>query len=236
MNSFTRHSRSGLEFDRAVSILSNTGWLKDRSPSARDLILSCGRIRRHAANETIYHVGDPADGLHGLVEGGVQITLPSDDGTDFVGHREDAGFWIGDLALFAEQKRLVSVFTTRPSLTLFLPQPRLLSLVSAHPELFRDFYALSHANTAIALRLLANLSVSNSEKRLSLRLLHYAEITQDQDGWIKIPQEMLARMVAVSLPTLQRILRRLGDQGLVEVGYSRLRVLDRERLVTACQD
>jgi CRP/FNR family cyclic AMP-dependent transcriptional regulator len=41
-------------------------------------------------------------------------------------------------------------------------------------------------------------------------------------------------MVALSLPTLQRVLRRLQDGGLIELGYGRIRILDRRGLLSLC--
>lgn len=235
MTSFPGRTDQEFDLNRARTVLSETGWLAGRSPQARAAILSCGRLRRFAAGQTIYRLHEPADGLYGIVEGLISILCPSDDGNIFEGHRAEPGYWIGDLALFADQRRLVSIVAVQPTVTLYLPQARLFALVSANPALFRDFYALTHANMEILLRLMANLAISNSDIRLALRLLQFAEQCTDPGGWINIAQDDLARMVAVSLPTLQRSLRRLSDQTLIEVGYGKVRVLDAVRLHEACQ-
>jgi Mn-dependent DtxR family transcriptional regulator len=41
-------------------------------------------------------------------------------------------------------------------------------------------------------------------------------------------------MLAMSSPTLQRALKRLSQAGMVEVGYARIRVVDRDRLIRHC--
>lgn len=217
-------------------VLLTTGWLAGRAPAVQSLLMSGAQRRCFEKGEQVYAVGDPADGLYGLISGSFEITLPGDDGVETLVHRADPGFWIGDLALFSEQPRLVSITTTSQTETMFLPQRFIRRMVEVEPALLRDFYDLTHQNTALALRLLANLSVCQSERRLGLRLLHYSELSADDDGWLKLSQDHLASLVAVSLPTLQRILRRFADEGLVELSYRKLRVLDAARLALRCRD
>ncbi len=191
--------------------------------------------RTYGADEALFVQGDPANGIHAVLDGSVKITVPADDGQEFVIHQEGRGFWIGDLALFATAHRLISVVATRPTETLFLPAPRLERLVQDSPDFVRDFYALSHENMQKALRIVANLAVTGTEKRLVLRLLHLDEVTSDAEGWIPVSQEELAAMIAVSAPTLHRALHRLIELDLIEGGYGRLRLKDRRALVASCQ-
>ncbi|MEX0307660.1 MAG: Crp/Fnr family transcriptional regulator [Ruegeria sp.] len=193
-------------------------------------------VRRHyGADEALYLQGDVANGIHAVLDGSVKITVPADDGQEFVIHQEGRGFWIGDLALFATAHRLVSVVTTRPTETLFFPASQLERMVRETPDFIRDFYALTHDNMQKALRIIANLAVTGTEKRLVLRLLHLDEVASDADGWIPVSQEELAAMIAVSPPTLHRALHRLVGLGLIEGGYGRLRLKDRSALISSCQ-
>ncbi len=210
---------------------SKRGWLAGRSENARRLILSCGRVRRYEEGETIYHIGDPPEGLYGLIKGGVIVTIPNDAGTDFAVYQSTNGFWIGDLALFADQVRLVSVVASEDTEVLFLPSRRIQKLVGEHPELIQDFYALSHVNMAIALRLLANMAILDTKKRMAAWLLFSNDGLGENETWIPTSQERLAAMIAVSVPTAQRLLKSLAGLNLVEIGYRRLRVRDRAALV-----
>ncbi|MBO9444997.1 Crp/Fnr family transcriptional regulator [Ruegeria sp. R14_0] len=215
--------------------LLGSGWFGARGARFQSDLLACAIERTFEAEESLYLYGDLANGVYAVLEGAVQITAPADDGQEFVVHRQGGGFWIGDLALFAEARRLVSVVATQTTRTLFFPSPRLDRLVDDNPDYIRDFYALSHENMQTALRIMANLAVTGTEKRLVLRLLHLDEGTAKSDGWIVISQEELAAMVAVSQPTLHRNLHRLADAGLIELGYGRVRLKDRRQLIASCQ-
>lgn len=215
--------------------LQNTGWFQERPAAFQADLAACGIAKSVDAGETLYHFGDPANGIYAILSGGVQITAPADDGQEFVLHREGAGFWIGDLALFAGALRLVSVITTQATQAVFFPNTRIMRMVQNNPEYIRDFYALTHDNMQTALRIMANLAVTGTEKRLVLRLLHLDEGTAKNEDWIVVSQDELAAMIAVSQPTLHRNLHRLVDLGLIELGYGRVKLLDRRALIASCQ-
>jgi CRP/FNR family cyclic AMP-dependent transcriptional regulator len=42
-------------------------------------------------------------------------------------------------------------------------------------------------------------------------------------------------LTAISLPTLKRIMRRFADAGLINHGYARIQVLNREALARLCR-
>ncbi len=215
--------------------LTQTDWFAARGHKFQSDLLTCAVRKTFETGETLYHHGDSANGIHAVLSGSVQITAPADDGQEFVVHRDGRGFWIGDLALFADAQRLISVMATQKTRALFFPTSRVERLVRDNPEYIRDFYALTRENMKTALRIMANLAVTGTEKRLVLRLLHLDEGTSKSDGWIIVSQDELAAMVAVSQPTLHRNLHRLVDLGLVELGYGRLRLIDRSKLIANCQ-
>lgn len=216
-------------------LLLGSGWFGTRSKRFQKDFLDCASTRQFKPGESLYNYGDSANGIYAVLVGAVQVTAPADDGQDFVVHRQGEGFWVGDLALFADASRLVSVVATQPTRTLFFPGPRIDRLIHENPDYVRDFYALSHENMQTALRIMANLAVTGTEKRLVLRLLHLDEGTSRSDGWIVVSQDELAAMVAVSQPTLHRNLHRLADMGLIELGYGRVRLKDRRKLIASCQ-
>ncbi len=211
------------------------GWLSERSEAFRSALLDGARRRRYAEGEAVYRYGDTAQGLYGVIDGAVTITIPADDGQEFTANREGQGFWIGDLAMLSNQTRLITVIAHAPTEMLVIPTPHIQRILQEKPVFYREFYALNHANTELALRLLANLAVASADRRLILRLLMFEERLDAGDGWIDVGQENLAAMVAVSVPTLQRKLRSLGEAGLIEQGYGRIRILDRARLLESCQ-
>lgn len=220
--------------DDDLGVLLERGWLARRDAQVQSAILRAALPRRYAAGETLYNYGDPPQGLFGIASGAVTIAIPADDGQEFVVDREDAGFWIGDLAALSDRTRLVTVTAVAPVRALFVPIARLNEIVLRWPAFYREFYALTHDNLELALRLMANLGVTRSDQRLALRLLHEDETLSRAGDWIGLSQTDLAGMLALSVPTLQRVLRKFAEKGWVEMGYGRLRVVDRDALKRFC--
>lgn len=216
----------------AFEVLSARGWLSERTAEFRQDIAKIARFREFEAGVPLYLYGDVPNGLFGLVEGALDIAIPRSDGMEVTVHQAETGFWIGDLALLAGQTRVVSVIAARRSLVAHLPDQALRRLVAAKPNFYADFYALTHGNMALALRLLANLSTFPSDARVAARILMHDEDAGSEG--LQLSQAKLAELVALSPPTLQRVLRRLQENDLVELGYGRIRVLDRRGLLALC--
>ncbi|MEM9911863.1 MAG: Crp/Fnr family transcriptional regulator [Pseudomonadota bacterium] len=211
-------------------VLRSSGWLSQCSDSLRTKLLKLGRVNRLEPGETLFRYGDPPEGIFGVATGAVHIGVPADDGQELVIYHADKGFWVGDLELFSDGPRMATVTAATHTLCLFFSKPGLVDLLAAYPQFYRDFYRMSYENGYAIMRTLANMTVTGSDRRLALRILQYDERKTDADAWIAIAQSQLAMTTALSLPTLERVLRKMASAGLVEVGYGKIRILDRQGL------
>jgi CRP-like cAMP-binding protein len=128
------------------------------------------------------------------------------------------------------------VHAAEPTLTVHLSAQDLARLVREDPRLYADFYSLTYENYALALRIISNLAIASTDKRLADRLLHEVKARGDADGWITVSQPELAKLLAVSLPTLQRIMRRMVKDGVLRTSYGRICVLDHDALAKICSN
>ena len=166
----------------ALEVLAAQGWFSQRSKATRARLSAIAKLRSFAKNELIYLAGDAPNGVFGLVSGSLNVSFPRGDGEDYTLHRAGFGFWIGDLALFSSGVRLVSVRATEPSLMVHLPVSDLAGLLNDDPRLYADFYALTYENFKTAFRIISNLAIASTEKRLADRLVMEAENRGDGDG------------------------------------------------------
>lgn len=219
----------------ALETLSAQGWFSERSPEIRARLGAIAKLRNFAKNNRLYLAGDPPNGMFGLISGSLNISIPRADGDDYTAHRAGTGFWIGDLALFSQGPRLVSVHAAEPTLMVHLPAHELNRLVEEDPRLYADFYPLTYENFRTAFDIISNLAMPSTEKRVADRLLLEATARGDGNGWIPLSQSELANLTAVSLPTLKRIIRRFAEAGLVDQQYARIQVLDKDALARLCR-
>ena len=223
------------ELASALRALEAQGWFSGRSKETRALLRSIARFRHFAKDELVYLAGDSPNGVFGLVSGSLNISYPRGDGEDYTVHRAGSGFWVGDLALLSNGRRLVSVRAAEPTTMVQLPGVDLQRLVRNHPRLYADFYALTYENFRTAFQIIANLAIASTEKRVADRLVLEVEARGDGDGWISLSQPELAKLLAISLPTLQRVMRRFAEAGLVRKSYGRFQVVDRDSLARICR-
>lgn len=212
----------------ALRALEEQGWFSQRSEATRAKLGAIAKLCNFSKNELVYMAGDAPNGVFGLV---LNVSFPQADGQDYTMHRAGRCFWLGDLALFSEGPRLVSVRAAEPTQMVQLPAKELATLVRDDPQLYADFYALTYENFRTAFQIIVNLAIVSTEKRVADRLLLEHERRGDGDGWISLSQSELARLVAISVPTLQRVLRRFASAGLVTNRYARIQVIDRAALV-----
>jgi CRP-like cAMP-binding protein len=219
----------------ALRVLAKQGWYAQRSPQTRARLGVIAKLRNFDRDELVYMAGDAPNGVFGLVSGSLNISYPRGDGEDYTVHRAGSGFWIGDAALFAKGVRLVSIRAAEATTMVQLPMRELGRLLRDDPRLYGDFYALSYENFRTTLQIVTNLAIPSSEKRVADRLIWESDSRGDADGWIQLSQPELAKLVAISLPTLQRIMRRFARGGLVSIGYARIQVADRKGLMAICR-
>ncbi|PCH68165.1 MAG: hypothetical protein COC12_10515, partial [Rhodobacteraceae bacterium] len=67
--------------------LNTVGWLSKRDPAFRAAVLKHAMLRHYKEGEAIYLYGDTADGLFAVLAGSIKMTVPADDGQEFVAHR-----------------------------------------------------------------------------------------------------------------------------------------------------
>ncbi|MEG6507789.1 Crp/Fnr family transcriptional regulator [Methyloligella sp. 2.7D] len=227
-------NRDNGKLQSALGVLAKRGWYSQRSEETQRRLATIAKLRELGADEAVYLAGDDPAGVYGLVEGSVNISFPRGDGEVYVMHRAAIGFWIGDLALFAQKSRLISLHAGDAAVLVELPSPALRRLLNDDPRLYADFYAMTYENVEITFQAVTNLSIASVEKRVADRLLMAASARPEGQEWIEISQPDLARLLAISLATLQRAIRRFAQEGLVERGYGRIKVLDPEGLRRVC--
>jgi len=215
----------------AEAVLRSRGWLSRSHPTTSDAVLDAASLKHFLEGERIFSAADPCDGPVGVCAGEVEITLPRDDGIDVPLFRAGPGFWISGLDGFYGDAPLLNA-TAASAVTLLHIDPQTLrALRRAQPDMERDLFRLDHANRANLMRLLGVLTMPQSDRRVAMRLLLADELHGDDPGdWLTYPRAILADLTAVSLPTLQRVLRRFSTAGLVELGYARLRITDHDGL------
>ncbi|MFP3390266.1 Crp/Fnr family transcriptional regulator [Brevibacillus sp. SIMBA_040] len=178
-------------------------------------------------NKTIYRQGDVGTGFYYLDKGSVKITLLSENG------HERSIDYIPSGGLFGEHgsykgSYLTSAITTATSVIYFFSDEVLSRICQDHPQA-----AVIFTNSQIyKLRLLAEIIAftdSPIEQQMANFLLKL--IAVHEDNTIPIDQTSFARYIDTSRITVNKILQKWRQQGLIELSErSAIRVVDLKSL------
>jgi CRP/FNR family transcriptional regulator, cyclic AMP receptor protein len=199
----------------------------------RDVIKAAHR-RKFARGEVVFHEGDPGDSLH-LVESGhvsVRVTTPMGDAATLrvIGPGEH----FGELAVVSPGPRNATVTALEAVQTLMLKRDQLDYFRGAHASVDRAMLeGVIREVRRLSEQLLDAMYVP-APTRLARRLVELAgTYPTDPAGHTTIPltQDDLAGLCGTTRPTLNQLLSKLVDRGLVAVGRGKVVVVDLNGLV-----
>ena len=193
------------------------------------------RPRRFRRNEVIFHQDDIGDSLHIVVEGGVKIVLPSQEGDEAIIASLKPGDFFGELALLDGAPRSTTATALEATETLALPRDQFLRLLPEDPRLVT---ALLRALAGELRRLTGHveeLHFLDLSGRLTMRLVRLARDTDPAaSGRVELnwpfTQSDLAAMIGGTRQSVNKLLSGLVEDGLLEIDRETLVIRDLARL------
>jgi CRP-like cAMP-binding protein len=194
-------------------------------------LASLMRPRRYRRNEVVFHQDDVGDSLHIVVEGGVKIVLPSQEGDEAIIASLKPGDFFGELALLDGSPRSTTATALEPTQTLALPRDDFLRLLPEDPRLVT---ALLRALAGELRRLTGHveeLHFLDLAGRLIMRLVRLArDVDPAATGRVELnwpfTQSDLAAMIGGTRQSVNKLLAGLVDEGLLRIDRDALVLTD----------
>ncbi len=190
-------------------------------------LLAEGRSpRRYRAGQLIYLQGTRPECFYYLISGSVRSFISTGSGEERVLAVHRAGDLMGEASFFDGCPRVTSAMALEDCSILTVDQAQLDAAFQRHPELALPM--LQHL--ARTVRLLSDHVESASlpaQQRVARWLLGQPD---GAGGVLKATHEGIGQAVGLSRVTVSRALGELAVQGLVELGYRSVTVLDRDGL------
>ena len=205
------------------------------SPEERDQILSLGTPRVFARGETLFREGEPATTLYFPETGRVKLTQLSAEGGEVIMRYMAPGEIFAAVALFPKGTYPVTAEATERSRVRTWTGEALHTLVREHPRFEANLLRIVSAHTQEALSRVRELATENVAQRLARTLLRLGNQIghSEPDGAVlvdRITQQELAQISGTTLFTVSRTLTEWQEQGIVETGRQRYRIVDPGRL------
>ena len=204
----------------------------------REAFLALARRRTFARDEVICHEGDPADSLHLVEHGHLAVRGSLASGATATFTILSSGDYFGELALLrSDHRRTATVVALEPSRTLAIAATAFDALCRRNPGIERIVSALLADRIDTLSRRLLETMYESLDRRVYRRLLDLARSYGATDGAATVPlsQSQLADLVGATRPSVNQVLQRLVELGVVSLGRSRIDVVDVAALERRCR-
>jgi CRP-like cAMP-binding protein len=189
------------------------------------------RLRSAAAGQEIFHEGDQADGLYGVLSGRVVVAVDSPDGKELILNTFGPGSFFGEIAFLDGRGRTASAVAREPTRLVFLERSVFLPFLQKRPDAALRMIAFLCERLRRTTQLVQDSAFLQVPARLAKQLAALAQDYPSPDGrvgpvTIPVSQYELAQMLGVSREVVSRQLAVWRDAGAVELGRGRVVVHD----------
>jgi CRP/FNR family transcriptional regulator, dissimilatory nitrate respiration regulator len=196
--------------------------------------------RKFKKGETLFAAGDVANGFYLLVSGSVKLCRVSPDGREKVLHFVQPGETFAEAAFFGDGRYPADCRALAPGEAIFLPKTGFMELMSRNPGFTLNLVVSLSLMLRKFARQIEELSFADVTSRLASFLVRradekstsYAGITYIDLG---VKKGELASRLGTASETISRTLRKLKDEGIIEVQGSRVVIHQMEKLQNLCE-
>lgn len=184
--------------------------------------------QHYRKGQTIFFRGDPGNAMYVLVAGTIELTLPSELGSEvLVAHLRPPEHF-GILAVLDGRPRYLTAVAGEKTQALAINRDELLAFLGGHADASLRITGSLCLRLRQITELLADMAFLDLPSRLAKRLCETAgtlHATSAEAVEVRISQEQLAEMAGATREAVNRQLARLRELGVIETGRGRVRIL-----------
>lgn len=182
--------------------------------------LKYGQLLEIKKNTNIYHQGEEGKGFYYLSKGEVEITLLSHRGDERIINYVPTGMLFGEHGVNKEPY-VTSAKTTAPSILYYFSDEALSKVCKENPIAANIF-----SNSIIyKLRLLAEI-ISFMDSPVEQQMAYYLLKLFHENGDVSIDQTSFARYIGTSRITVNKMLQKWKQEGLIELSKRTIHFID----------
>lgn len=205
------------------------------APGEAEQVFAVSTTRVLRRGEVLFREGEPATALFVLEAGRVKLTQTTPAGQEVILRYLAPGDAFAAVALFERSTFPVTAQATERTRVRGWAREVLPQLVREHPRFEANLLRIVSAHTREALSRVRELATETVSQRLARTLLRLGEQVgrKEPDGSLlieRITQQEVSEIAGASLFTVSRTLADWEEQGIVETGRQRYRILDADRL------
>lgn len=229
-------SKAGSIYHLHQHVLLQDRWFANLPVAVRQNLVDHMKVVEASAGQPLFLRGGEFDGVYCVLKGAVRISACAVDGSEGILTSIQPPQWFGELGLFDRRSRTHDATAEGDAFLLHLSVAALDDLLAKDPVLAQHFGALLSQKMRDLFRGLEGVSLLPRQAWVARRLVMLASQQSRADPGkgkqtVSVPQDELALMLAMARQTVNRILHKLEDDGILRCGYAQIDILDWDALV-----
>lgn len=200
-----------------------------------EALQALGTLRALAPGQTLQVKGDEIRHAALIMSGTLVVGLSDAGGRSHIVRPITAGQFLNLLPVFDHGPAIHDVYATDAVILMLFESSAFLLLAREHPALREALYQILHHRNRLLYAELANIALLPLRQRCAQLLLQVMLPAHTTPGTgnaneIRVSQTELAQMLGYTRPVVNRELRRLADENVLRLNYSRIHVTDPKKL------
>jgi CRP/FNR family transcriptional regulator, dissimilatory nitrate respiration regulator len=193
-------------------------------------IAGLGFSKKIGRGESLFQAGDRAEGFYRVTAGEIRVYKINREGKEIEVVRLRPGDFFGEAIYFARGTFPAYARAVKDAEVLYFPGRLIADTISRDPSVASLFLEVLARKCLVLNERVEALGLRTVRQRLARFILSRSGDTGGSVFDLEISKAELARQIGTIPETLSRVLRRLGDEGLIEVRGKTVFVKDGARL------
>ncbi len=217
------------DLQRIIELLSSIPYLESLDTTTLESVARTAIQRTYNSEQVVFLEGETSSGLCIVQEGWLKAIKIAPDGREQILNFLGPGEVFNAVAVFAGDSNPATVIALEPSTIWIIQRKTMLHLLDDHPSLARAVIQDLADRVLHLIQMVEDLSLRTVEARLARLLLQQAQTDiLPRQRWAT-QSEMAARLGTVP-DVINRALRSLAQDGLIQVERHQIQILDKSGL------
>lgn len=216
-------------------ILASGQWFAGLPAPMQQALCDNARVVSLRADDVLFHRGDASDGLYGVLEGAICFGAVNVAGKESVVGLAEPPQWFGEVALLDDGPRTHRAWADSRATLAHVPAVALAQWLSIHPAHWQFIGRLAVHKLRVMFGAMEDASLHPARERLIRCLVllarAYGQRNDAPPRTLRVSQERLGTMLALSRQTVNALLQELERENVVACQRGGVRILDFARLL-----
>lgn len=193
-------------------------------------LLEAGRVNTYVRRDVLVQEGDVADSFHIVLDGRIAVSVTTPSGESAIVNIMGPDSHFGEVSLLGrpDPRRTATITALEPVRTLSIPAAVFHGLRARNPRLEQLVSEILARRVDELSAQLVEAMYDSLERRVVRRLAALMVTYAGSHPEVTIPltQDELAQLAGGARPSVNQVLRRLSDEGVLQVSRGRITVTD----------